>query len=396
MRYGEMSTPKKNRINANNVLIVFGTRPEAIKMAPLILEMKKFPEIFDVKVCVTGQHRQMLDQVLEIFNIVPDIDLDIMRPGQDLTDVTSDVLLKIREVIAKLEPKLVLVHGDTTTTMATAMACFYAGVEVGHVEAGLRTHNISSPFPEEFNRQVVSKLTNIHFAPTEHCKQNLISEQVTPNSIHVTGNTVIDALHWVTDRLENDDKMRTPIVNRMSEILQFPWESLPYVLITGHRRENFGTGFLQICEAISELSLKFPDMHFVYPVHLNPNVQKPVNALLGKLENVHLVDPLDYQSFAILLQNCLFVLTDSGGLQEEAPSLGKPVLLMRDSTERPEAVESGTIWLVGANRKNIVDGVSKLIADQKFFKSMATARNPYGNGDAVARIVGPLIDFLEK
>lgn len=395
-RHGEVSILKKSKKNIHKVLIVFGTRPEAIKMAPLILKMKELPKIFDVTVCVTGQHRQMLDQVLEIFNIVPDIDLDIMSPGQGLTDVTSEVLLKIREVIEKSEPELVLVHGDTSTTLATAMACFYAGVKVGHVEAGLRTHNIFSPFPEEFNRQVVSKISDIHFAPTEHCRENLISEQVTRNSIHVTGNTVIDALHWVIDRLESDEKLRTQVLNEINKKLQFPLESVRFVLITGHRRENFGNGFLQICEAISDLSIKFPNMHFIYPVHLNPNVQNPVYALLGNVKNIHLIEPLDYQTFLLLLQKCFFVMTDSGGLQEEAPSLGKPVLLMRDTTERPEAVESGTIRLVGAHRKNIVEGVSKLIEDQVFYNSMATARNPFGTGDAVDRIIAPLIDFFEK
>jgi UDP-N-acetylglucosamine 2-epimerase (non-hydrolysing) len=379
-----------------SVMIVFGTRPEAIKMAPLILKMKEMPETFDVKVCVTGQHRQMLDQVLEIFNIVPDLDLDVMKPGQGLAEITSNVLSKMYDVITEYTPNIVLVHGDTTTTLATSLACFYAGVPVGHVEAGLRTYNMHSPFPEEFNRQAVSKISSLHFAPTQQCKENLLSEQVIPSSIHITGNTVIDALQIVTNRLNNDEQFRIPVRNKLAEVLDFSYDSEQFILITGHRRENFGDGFLQICEAISDLCLKYPKMHFVYPVHLNPNVQKPVRSLLERFDNIHLIEPLDYLTFSTLLQNCFFVLTDSGGLQEEAPSLGKPVLLMRDTTERPEAVEAGTVLLVGANRQGIVHGATRLIEDEAFYKSMATARNPFGYGDAVEKIIYPLKEFLEK
>ena len=376
-------------------MIVFGTRPEAIKMAPLILKLKQMQDTFDVKVCVTGQHRQMLDQVLEIFNIVPDIDLNVMKPSQGLAEITSTMLLKMSDVVGQYNPNIVLVHGDTTTTLATSLACFYAGIPVGHVEAGLRTYNVGSPFPEEFNRQIVSKISNLHFAPTHQCKDNLLSEGVKSSSIHITGNTVIDALQIVTERLNNDEKFRIPVQSHLAKVLKFSFDSDQFVLITGHRRENFGDGFLQICEAISELCVKYPKMHFVYPVHLNPNVQKPVRSLLGKFDNVHLIEPLDYLSFSTLLQKCYFVLTDSGGLQEEAPSLGKPVLLMRDTTERPEAVEAGTVLLVGANRDGIVQGATKLLEDQAFYRSMSTARNPFGFGDAVDKIIIPLKEFLK-
>ncbi|MEY4588866.1 MAG: hypothetical protein RL497_942 [Pseudomonadota bacterium] len=369
------------------VMLVFGTRPEAIKMAPLVHKLKSESEIFDVQVCVTAQHRQMLDQVLKIFEIVPDIDLDIMRPGQDLFDVTANVLLGMKGVLGDLKPDVVLVHGDTTTTFATAMAGFYAGVPVGHVEAGLRTHDIYAPFPEEFNRQVASKVTRWHFAPTELSRANLIAERVENESITVTGNTVIDALHWVLNRIDTDIERSASLVKSLNQSLPFNWQSDCFVLITGHRRENFGDGFLQICEALSVLASKFGSVQFVYPVHLNPNVQKPVRTILAGLTNMHLIEPLDYEPFLYLLKHSHVVLTDSGGIQEEAPSLGKPVLVMRDVTERPEAVDAGTVELVGANKERIVAGVSRLLEDEAHYTAMSRAHNPYGDGKACDRIL---------
>lgn len=369
------------------VMLVFGTRPEAIKIAPLLHQLKAESEIFDIQVCVTAQHRQMLDQVLRIFEIVPDIDLDLMKPGQDLFDVTVNVLQGMKSVFSVNKPDAVLVHGDTTTTLATAMAGFYAGVPVGHVEAGLRTHNLYAPFPEEFNRQVVSKVTRWHFAPTEHSRANLIAERVDDESITVTGNTVIDALHWVLNRIDSDDDRSARLTHSLNQVLPFNWQSERFVLITGHRRENFGDGFLQICEALRELASKFVGVHFIYPVHLNPNVQKPVHTILAGLSNVHLVVPLDYEPFVYLLKHCYLVLTDSGGIQEEAPSLGKPVLVMRDVTERPEAVDAGTVELIGANKERIVAGVSRLLEDEAHYSKMSHAQNPYGDGKACDRIL---------
>ena len=368
------------------VLLVFGTRPEAIKMAPLVHRLMAEPESFDVKVCVTAQHRQMLDQVLKIFDIVPDIDLNVMKPGQDLFDVTASVLLGMKCVFSQNQTDAVLVHGDTTTTLATAMAGFYAGVPVGHVEAGLRTHDVYAPFPEEFNRQVASKVTRWHFAPTELSRANLLSERVKPEAITVTGNTVIDALHWVLGRIEADATRAQGLARQLDAMLPFDWGRERFVLITGHRRENFGDGFLQICEGLHELAARFRDVRFVYPVHLNPNVQQPVRALLGALPNVHLIEPLDYEPFVYLLKHCHLVLTDSGGIQEEAPSLGKPVLVMRQVTERPEAVQAGTVQLVGADRVRIVEGVARLLHDEALYRTMARAHNPYGDGKACERI----------
>jgi UDP-N-acetylglucosamine 2-epimerase (non-hydrolysing) len=368
------------------VMLVFGTRPEAIKMAPLVHRLAAEPESFDVKVCVTAQHRQMLDQVLKIFEIVPDIDLNVMRPGQDLFDVTANVLLGMRGVFSQEKPDVVLVHGDTTTTLATAMAGFYAGIPVGHVEAGLRTHDVYAPFPEEFNRQVASKVTRWHFAPTELSRSNLLAEGVPEGAITVTGNTVIDALHWVLGRIEAEGERAEGLSRRLSSMLPFAWQHERFVLITGHRRENFGEGFLQICEALRELAKLFATVRFVYPVHLNPNVQQPVRALLGALPNVHLIEPLDYEPFVYLLKHCHLVLTDSGGIQEEAPSLGKPVLVMRQVTERPEAVQAGTVALVGADRARIVEGVARLLQDEEHHHKMARAHNPYGDGKACERI----------
>ena len=372
------------------VMLVFGTRPEAIKMAPLYHALRKESDTFETLACVTAQHRQMLDQVLQTFDITPDIDLNLMRPGQDLFDVTSSVLLGMREVIKREKPDVLLVHGDTTTTLATAMAGFYAGVPVGHVEAGLRTHDLQAPFPEEFNRQIAGKVARWHFAPTIVSQQNLLTEGASDERITVTGNTVIDALIWVLDRIDKDTNRLAAITDLLDERLPFAWREKRFVLITGHRRENFGDGFLQICEALRELAVSYPDAHFVYPVHLNPNVQKPVHDILTGLPNVHLVPPLDYEPFVYLLKHSYLVLTDSGGIQEEAPSLGKPVLVMRDVTERPEAVSAGTVRLVGANRERIVESVRELFDNAASYQSMARAHNPYGDGQACGRIVDVL------
>jgi UDP-N-acetylglucosamine 2-epimerase (non-hydrolysing) len=370
-------------------MLVFGTRPEAIKMAPLYHALKESADL-QPTVCVTAQHRQMLDQVLKVFDVSPDIDLDLMQPGQDLFDVTKSVLLGMRDVFRQYRPDVVLVHGDTTTTLATAMAAFYAGVPVGHVEAGLRTHDVYAPFPEEFNRQVTSKVTRWHFAPTPLGKQNLLAENVPDERITVTGNTVIDGLLWVLDRIEAEPERCSAIVNFLDERLPFNWRETRFVLITGHRRENFGKGFLQICEAIKEVAYRYPAVHFVYPVHLNPNVQQPVKEILDGLDNVHLVEPLDYEPFVFLLKHCHIVLTDSGGIQEEAPSLGKPVLVMRDVTERPEAIHAGTVRLVGANRQRILENICELLDNEESYRSMSRAHNPYGDGKACARIINVL------
>ena len=371
------------------VLTVFGTRPEAIKMAPLVHALADHPD-FGGLVCVTAQHREMLDQVLNIFEIHPDIDLNLMRPGQDLFEVTSSVLLGMKRVLQEVQPDVVLVHGDTTTAMATAMAGFYAGIPVGHVEAGLRTHDLHSPFPEEFNRQVVGRVARWHFAPTEKSRQNLFDEKVSPETIYVTGNTVIDSLIWVLKRLDEDPQRTIKIESFLNRQLSFPWQTQRFVLITGHRRENFGQGFLQICEALRSLAHSFPEVHFVYPVHLNPAVQKPVYELLDSFPNVHLLPPLEYEPFLLLLNRAHLVLTDSGGIQEEAPSLGKPVLVMREVTERPEAVTAGTVRLVGANCERIIANVSELLSNSNSYAEMSKAHNPYGDGKACERIVAAL------
>lgn len=371
-------------------MLVFGTRPEAIKMAPLYHALKACPDQFETQVCVTAQHRQMLDQVLRVFEITPDIDLNLMKAGQDLYDVTAAVLLGMRDVLHHYKPDALLVHGDTTTSMAAAMAGFYAGIPVGHVEAGLRTHDLYAPFPEEFNRQVASKVTRWHFAPTEFSQQNLLNERIDKDQITVTGNTVIDALSWVLTRIDSDLGRRDGLINFLDARLPFAWQTERFVLITGHRRENFGDGFLQICEALKILAARYPNVHLVYPVHLNPNVQQPVKSLLADLPNVHLIDPLDYEPFVYLLKHSHIVLTDSGGIQEEAPSLGKPVLVMRDVTERPEAVDAGTVILVGANRERIVVNVSALMENEATYKRMSRAHNPYGDGKACERIIDVL------
>lgn len=373
--------------NRRRILLVFGTRPEAIKMAPLCLELDRHRDAFDVRVCVTAQHREMLDQVLGVFGIVPDIDLDLMKAGQTLYDVTTAVLTGMATVLADERPDVVLVHGDTTTTMATALAAFYAGVPIGHVEAGLRTHDLHAPFPEEMNRQFTGKLARWHFAPTSASRDSLLAERVPATDILVTGNTVIDALIWVLHKIECDAALQNELDERLADLLPFAWRDGGFILITGHRRENFGSGFVQIGEAIRDLAMAYPDRHFVYPVHLNPNVRGPIGDLLTGLPNVHLIEPLDYQPFLHLMKFCHLVLTDSGGIQEEAPSLGKPVLVMRDTTERPEAVEAGTVRLVGADRARIVQGVADLLEDAELYRQMSRAHNPYGDGQACRRIV---------
>jgi len=368
------------------VMIVFGTRPEAIKMAPLCL---RFLDKKDIKtlICVTGQHREMLDQVLSIFNVVPDIDLNIMKQGQDLFDVTSSILLKIKDVLLDHNPDMVLVHGDTTTAYATALACFYYGVKIGHVEAGLRTYNMKAPFPEEFNRQSIGLMADMHFTPTSVTKNNLICEGKNEDSVVVTGNTVIDALHIILKNIETDLDKSIKISSKINKLLKFDTNDSKFVLITGHRRENFGAGFLDICEAIKEVAIMHPDIYFVYPVHLNPNVQEPVNNILSNIFNVILIKPLAYEEFVFLLKKSYLVLTDSGGIQEEAPSIGKPVLVLRDTTERPEAVSAGTVKLVGSSKKNIVKHIDLLLKDKTLYKKMSHAHNPYGNGKASDKII---------
>lgn len=373
------------------ILLVFGTRPEAIKMAPLVHELKKHPEDFIVKVCVTGQHREMLDQVLNLFEIVPDYDLNIMKPNQDLFDITSRILLGMREVLNEATPDLVLVHGDTTTSMAAALAAFYKQIPVGHVEAGLRTGNVYSPWPEEMNRLMTGRIATFHFSPTPLAKQNLLKENVGEKGIVVTGNTVIDALCWVTAKIAEDSCLKESLKDAM---LSFGYEmdrlqdGRRLVLITGHRRENFGDGFLHICHAVRNLAKQNPLVDFVYPVHLNPNVRKPVNEILGDgLPNVFLMEPLPYLPFVYMMEQSYLILTDSGGVQEEAPGLGKPVLVMRDTTERPEAVEAGTVMLVGTNQKMIENGVTSLLNDKGLYEKMSQAKNPYGDGTASERIV---------
>ena len=373
--------------NRIKVMVVFGTRPEAIKMAPVLHALKASPESFEVLTCVTGQHRVMLDQVLDLFEITPDIDLDLMRPDQDLIGLTASILSGVGDVLKTHRPDVVLVHGDTATTLATSMAAFMTGHRVLHVEAGLRTFDVTSPFPEEFNRQVVGRIASIHCVPTDTGRRNLVNEGVDADRIVVTGNTVIDALMWVLNRIDQHPTRRAAVENSLQSALNFDWRRSRFVLITGHRRENFGRGFDEICDALAILATDFPDVHFVYPVHLNPNVATPVRNALSEYTNVHLIDPLGYEEFAFLLRQSKLVLTDSGGIQEEAPSLGKPVLVMREITERPEAVSAGTVKLVGANRDRIVSGVTLLLTDDGAYSRMAKAVNPYGDGKSSERIV---------
>ena len=374
------------------LLLVFGTRPEAIKMAPLVIEFKKYPKEFETLVCVTGQHRQMLDQVLNLFEIVPDYDLDIMKKGQDLYDITTRVLTGMRDVLIQSKPDVVFVHGDTTTSTISSLAAFYQQIPVAHVEAGLRTHNIYSPWPEEMNRQLTGRLATWHFAPTVLSKDNLILENVKNEAITVTGNTVIDALHWVLMKIEKDPTVENSILQTM-EFAGYNIDRLKsnrkIVLITGHRRENFGEGFHNICKAIKTLSETFTDVDFVYPMHLNPNVRNAVNEVFEgkKYDNVFLIEPLDYLPFIYLMNKSCFLLTDSGGIQEEAPGLGKPVLVMRDTTERPEAVIAGTVKLVGTDEQKIINFVSDLLLNDEIYQKMAQANNPYGDGHASKRIV---------
>ncbi|MBO6065378.1 MAG: UDP-N-acetylglucosamine 2-epimerase (non-hydrolyzing) [Lachnospiraceae bacterium] len=381
----------------HKILLVFGTRPEAIKMCPLVKEFQKYPDDFETLVCVTGQHREMLDQVLKIFEVKPDYDLNIMKQGQDLYDVTSKVLLGMRDILKEVQPEVVLVHGDTTTSTAAALSAFYQQIPVGHVEAGLRTYNIYSPWPEEMNRQITSRISTFNFAPTPLSKENLLKENVNEGSITVTGNTVIDALYWVVDKIKSD--------TRISEELKMVLKNSGYdtdrlsegkklVLITGHRRENFGSGFISMCTAIKDLTQKFPDVDFVYPMHLNPNVRKPIHEVFGEdlsgLRNMFFIEPLEYLSFVYLMEKSTVVLTDSGGIQEEAPGLGKPVLVMRNTTERPEAVTAGTVKLVGTDYHAIVNNVSELLENPVAYEKMSKAVNPYGDGKACMRIVKKL------
>lgn len=373
------------------VMLVFGTRPEAIKMAPLVKEFQKHPDTFETVVCVTAQHREMLDQVLHIFDIVPDYDLNIMKQGQDLYDITSRVLIGMRDVLKEVQPDVVLVHGDTTTSTATALAAFYQQIPVGHVEAGLRTHNIYSPWPEEMNRQLTGRIATYHFAPTPLSRQNLLTENIDDKQTFVTGNTVIDALYWVVKRIKEDvllEENLKKILSASGYDINRLTDGKRIVLITGHRRENFGEGFISMCTAIKDLSAKYPDVDFVYPMHLNPNVRKPIREVFGETPatNMFFIEPLEYLSFVYLMEKAYLVLTDSGGIQEEAPGLGKPVLVMRDTTERPEALDAGTVKLVGTNYDKIVVEVSRLLEERNYYEQMGKAVNPYGDGKACKRI----------
>ncbi|TXN37631.1 UDP-N-acetylglucosamine 2-epimerase (non-hydrolyzing) [Flagellimonas hymeniacidonis] len=369
-------------------LIIFGTRPEAIKMAPLIKEFQKFPERFVTKVCITAQHREMLDQVLDFFEIVPDYDLNLMKPNQNLYSLTSDIIIGLKPILEGFKPDFVYVHGDTTTTMASSVAAFYSGSKVCHVEAGLRTFNIQSPFPEEMNRCVTGVVSNIHFSPTETSKQNLLNENKPTDKIVVTGNTVIDALKFSVEKVNNTDYQDEEI-----DLLENLMDSnKKLILVTGHRRENHGQGFINICEALKLIATNNPDTQIIYPVHLNPNVQKPVYKLLDQIENIQLIAPLSYPAFVWLMNQSYLIITDSGGVQEEAPSLGKPVLVMRDTTERPEAVEAGTVLLVGTNKEKIIAETTKLLKESEEYSKMSKLHNPYGDGNACEKIV----DYISK
>ena len=379
------------------IMLVFGTRPEAIKMAPLVKEFQKHQESFQTIVCVTGQHREMLDQVLHLFEIVPDYDLNIMKQGQDLYDVTARVLVGMRDVLKASQPDVVLVHGDTTTSTAAALAAFYQQVPVGHVEAGLRTHNIYSPWPEEMNRQITGRIATYHFAPTALSRENLLKESVLEDKIIVTGNTVIDALYWVVNKIKSDEKLNSELAEQLRKSgydTRRLENGKKLVLITGHRRENFGEGFIHMCTAIKDLTQQYPDVDFVYPMHLNPNVRKPIHEVFGEdlshLGNMFFIEPLEYLSFVYLMEKSNIVLTDSGGIQEEAPGLGKPVLVMRDTTERPEALSAGTVKLVGTDYNKIVHEVSMLLSNPNAYEQMSRAVNPYGDGLACSRIVNKL------
>lgn len=374
------------------ILIIFGTRPEAIKMAPVVYSFKEDTHNFETRVCVTAQHREMLDQVLKIFDIQPDYDLNIMKKGQDLYDISAKVLLQIKEVFSQFRPDLVLVHGDTTTSTIAALAAFYMQVSIGHVEAGLRTNNKYSPWPEEMNRQITGRLANYHFSPTQKSRENLLKENVDEKSIVITGNTVIDALYLALDKIRNNELLKISITEQLNTLLfnRIDLDKSKIILVTGHRRENFGQGFLDICESLKEIALKYSNIEIIYPVHMNPNINEPVHKLLDGIFNIHLIDPLEYLPFIYLMSKSFIILTDSGGIQEEAPSLGKPVLVMREVTERPEAVEAGTVELVGTDKNLIIERVSKLITDNSHYDKMSKAHNPYGDGYASKRIV----DFI--
>ena len=380
----------KNKIN---ILIIFGTRPEVIKMAPVILELNKdkYKSKINLKICSTGQHKEMVTPLFKFFKIKIDYNLDLMNRNQNLTQLISNIQIGVQNIFKKYVPNIVLVHGDTSTAMASSIACFISKISVFHVEAGLRTHNLSSPFPEEFNRRIISLSSSFHFAPTILSKNNLINEGIKNKDIIVTGNTVIDALKYTINKISHTSKLKKIIINRLNEIVNFDIQKNKYVLITGHRRENFGQGFLNICNAISILSIKFPNYYFVYPVHLNPNVKEVVYEILSNKKNIKLVNPVEYEYFSILMKESDFILTDSGGIQEEAPSLGKPVLVMRSETERPEGVRAGTILLVSSNTKKIVHNVSELIENKILYKKMSKLKNPYGNGTASKIIVKKLL-----
>ncbi len=370
-----------------NILIIFGTRPEAIKMAPLIKEFEKHNDVFNISVCVTAQHREMLDQVLNLFEIKPDFDLDIMKQNQNLYDITSSILLKMKNILIKSKPDIVLVHGDTTTSFVASLAAFYQKIDVAHIEAGLRTHNIYSPWPEEANRRLTSCIAKYHFSPTLSSKKNLINENIKEESIVVTGNTVIDALFLILNKIKQNRKLKEKITLKLKTQNLKLSDDKKIILVTGHRRENFGEGFVNICEALKMIALNNPQVDIIYPLHLNPNVRKPVNKILSNIPNVYLIEPLEYESFVYLMSKSYIILTDSGGIQEEAPSLGKPVLVMRNTTERPEALKSKTVKLVGTRKELIVKEISHLLNSLKVYESMSKVLNPYGDGHACARIV---------
>lgn len=376
------------------VLLVFGTRPEAIKMAPLVLALKKYSDLIETKVCVSAQHREMLDQVLDLFAIQPDYDLDIMQPNQDLYDVTGKILNGIKWVLSDYTPDMVFVHGDTTTAFTTTLGAFYDKIPVAHVEAGLRSGDIYGPWPEEANRKMITQLSQYHFAPTQESKENLLSENVNKESIYVTGNTVIDALFLVLNHIKSDKKLQDLLEKNITAVYDGFREKSKFILITGHRRENFGEGFIHICQALRELAIRYTNIDFVYPVHLNPNVQEPVFTLLKEIDNIYLIQPMEYEAFVYLMSKSYLILTDSGGIQEEAPSLGKPVLVMRENTERPEALESGTVKLVGTDTQKIVLETSKLLDDVLEYEKMRNAINPYGDGTAAEKIIKVILNTL--
>ncbi len=381
-----------DKLMKKKILLIFGTRPEAIKMAPLVKEFQKNIDSFNIKVCVTAQHREMLDQVLNLFEIIPDYDLNIMKPNQDLYNITANILLGIKDVLNDFKPDIVLVHGDTTTTFTSSLGAFYQQIKIGHIEAGLRTDNLYSPWPEEANRQITGVLANYHFAPTLTSKINLLKENKKEKDIIVTGNTVIDALFLALKKIGLNKDLESKILNRLASLNYQLNINKKIILVTGHRRENHGQKFINICEALKELALQNSDIDIVYPVHLNPNVQKPVKEILSNIENIYLIEPLEYQEFIYLMSKSYFIITDSGGVQEEAPSLGKPVLVMRDTTERPEAIDAGTVKLVGTNRIKIVEEAEKLINNRLEYDKMSRASNPYGDGKASKRIV----EFLKN